>query len=619
MAIRKFFVLMYIVIFFASIILSSNFSLGSTANYYYIDVDVNDDGSITVREEYSLKGEYNGSYKDLNYIGSHKPFTGDKDSFEGSDIYNGTSIIEPIVYDILNHKINNKFELVSSAQNGDYGVYTLHSLPDVGGVKVRIYNPSTYNTDFLIEYTVNDVVILHSDVAEIGWNFFGPDYEESIKELIITFNLPKENNSLKAFTHGPAGGNIEIVNNHTVVVNYNSLPKGTPIDVRLVFDKEVIPKGTKVSNVVALDKILEVEQDRMNIRNKEIRDYYFLSILNVLWLISLIVTLIKVYIKHDKEKTPTFKEKYFREFPGNYGPETLDYLLNKNITPNGLSASILELIRRKHLKVEEGKRKNDYKLILNVTDENDLTKSEKYLIDWFIKNIGNGKEVALREIQRLSGTQSEALKIVKSYEKWKNIVIESNQDNEFFEDNTKVKVRTILYIVITSIMVIILNVLKNYNFLVTFIVILGAIFSTIYLAIFKTRTENGNEDYVRWQAFKRFLNDFGNFENKDLPEIVLWEKYLVFAVVLGVAKKLEKVMKIKLENMYVSPDILNNYTFFYHHSGVFGTNFSTSLSTTVGRSISSAFTYSSRATLGSGGGSSAGGGSFGGGGGGGRF
>ena len=55
MAIRKFFVLIYIVIFFSSIILSSNFSLGSTANYYYIDVDVNDDGSITVREEYSLK------------------------------------------------------------------------------------------------------------------------------------------------------------------------------------------------------------------------------------------------------------------------------------------------------------------------------------------------------------------------------------------------------------------------------------------------------------------------------------------------------------------------------------------------------------------------------------
>ena len=41
------------------------------------------------------------------------------------------------------------------------------------GVKVRIYNPSTYNTDFIIEYTVNDVVILHSDVAEIVGTFLG--------------------------------------------------------------------------------------------------------------------------------------------------------------------------------------------------------------------------------------------------------------------------------------------------------------------------------------------------------------------------------------------------------------------------------------------------------------
>jgi len=74
-------------------------------------------------------------------------------------------------------------------------------------------------------------------------------------------------------------------------------------------------------------------------------------------------------------------------------------------------------------------------------------------------------------------------------------------------------------------------------------------------------------------------------------------------------------MKIKLKNMNVSKDVISNYTFFYYSSGM---NFSTSLSNSIGRSVTSAVT-SSRATLGAGGGSSAGGGSFGGGGGGGRF
>ena len=34
--------------------------------------------------------------------------------------------------------------------------------------------------------------------------------------------------------------------------------------------------------------------------------------------------------------------------------------------------------------------------------------------------------------------------------------------------------------------------------------------------------------------------DFGRMDTKDLPEIVLWEKYLAYAVTLGCADKLAK-------------------------------------------------------------------------------
>ena len=34
----------------------------------------------------------------------------------------------------------------------------------------------------------------------------------------------------------------------------------------------------------------------------------------------------------------------------------------------------------------------------------------------------------------------------------------------------------------------------------------------------------------KWTAFKKFLNDFGSFDVKELPEIKLWERYLVFPV-----------------------------------------------------------------------------------------
>src|SRR5699024_2591178 len=58
-----------------------------------------------------------------------------------------------------------------------------------------------------------------------------------------------------------------------------------------------------------------------------------------------------------------------------------------------------------------------------------------------------------------------------------------------------------------------------------------------------------------WQAFKRFLNDFGNFSIKELPEIVLWERYLVYATVFGLAQKVEKVMNVKITEFSNVSDI----------------------------------------------------------------
>ena len=106
-------------------------------------------------------------------------------------------------------------------------------------------------------------------------------------------------------------------------------------------------------------------------------------------------------------------------------------------------------------------------------------------------------------------------------------------------------------------------------------------------------------------------------DEKTLPEIILWEKYLVYAVVLGCANKLSKTMKIKLEDMNV------DYTFSFDAITLTNLNI---ISHAVSTSIHSARTYNSSSGSsnwssgsGGGGGFSSGGGFGGGGGGGGRF
>lgn len=51
------------------------------------------------------------------------------------------------------------------------------------------------------------------------------------------------------------------------------------------------------------------------------------------------------------------------------------------------------------------------------------------------------------------------------------------------------------------------------------------------------RTNKGNIDYEKWQAFKKFLLDFSMINTRNIQEVYLWEFYLAYATSLGIAEQ----------------------------------------------------------------------------------
>ena len=91
-------------------------------------------------------------------------------------------------------------------------------------------------------------------------------------------------------------------------------------------------------------------------------------------------------------------------------------------------------------------------------------------------------------------------------------------------------------------------------------------------------------------------------DKREVPELIIWEKYLVYATAFGIADKVIKQLKIVYPNFDEITQGVNTYTYM---NIMMHTNFSTSFSNSISSSISSA-TYSSGS--GSGGGFSGGGG-----------
>ena len=617
---------------------------------YYIEVNVLDTGDAEIKELKLMDGVYKGYKTSIRYKSNGlSKFDGSKSSFEGSDIYNASALTNVKVYDVkftttdfsVINKENKEFVLVNSAKKGDYGVYT--KTKNSEGVDIMSYQPSSYARASLITYTLKDLVVVHNDIAEIAHDFIGTDYAEEINNLIIRINLPSSSKELRIFSHGPLNGNNRIIDDKSVEITYKRLPKNNPVDARVVFDKSLVTKATKKSNADGLNKILEVEKERANYANK-LRESarkrekmlqtlaIIMEILLGIWLIGLIAIVYKFYNKNDKEYRSEFDGKYFRDFPEEYTPSTVSYLMNKSINNLSFNAGIIDLIRKKAITIEEvtidkkglfkNKQQKDYKLSRNMNFNLDtLSTSEKKLFNLLIGTVGNGDYVILGDMKEFSKDYDNAKRLISGYDSWRYACESEAETEEFYENTKKEKTNCILYSLI-FIPITFLALLCGSNMGRVLIMDLFGILAIIYFSSATKRTKKGNEQYHKWKGLKNFLADFGRLDEKDLPEIKLWERYLVYATMFGLAVKVQNAMKMNLERMNYSDNIDFTYLYFdnYYFSNLMTNAVNSSFSSARGTISTHELASSSDSSSGGyGGGSSFGGGGFGGGSGGGRF
>lgn len=654
---------------------------------FYIDATILSNGDIKVRETFIMNGSFNGFERIINYRNSNaKKFNANSEYYGGSSIHNGTGINVNKVgginiyngydYNIINNDVD-YFTYNDNASKGDYGYY--YTSRSSEGISIMIYNPSRKNKAFYIEYTLEGMAIRHNDVAEFGWNMF-TELSESVGHFEMYINIPNNQNEMRVWAHGPLHGNSEIINKTKAKFEINNLNANTNFDVRLTFDLSVINNSTKKTNVNALDKILYYEENQAEIANKEREEErkqlllqaeelvkkaetiltrknynnarYFIKynlddgeekealverlsvVLNKIinreqtindiiyfllkiWFIGLIFALYKHYNKHDKEYKASFEGKYFRDFPATYGPEIVEYLFDKRIDEKALSSAILNLIADKVASVESVG--SQHTLIYNPTHK-ELNESDKHLVKWLFSDIGSDNRLDLYKFKKEASKSY--TDFLSNYNAWKTLATSEAKKHNFYE-NKNFPISLFLYLLLGCGAAYYAK--NNHGSVFVFIgVAVVSIISLIYLLCATKRTVNGNDEYAKWNGLKNFIKDFGCFKERDLPEIKLWEKYLVYAHVFGLSKKLAETMKIKINELSQSGTYTGDFADRITYVNVM-TDFNRVVSDSVRGAVNSANSAyaaahsSSSSGYGGGGGFSSGGGSFGGGGGGGRF
>jgi uncharacterized membrane protein len=641
---------------------------------YYVDVTILENGDATVKEAFIMNGEFNGMERIIKYknnLASKFYATnkyGNATSIQaGKDIiFNQIGSIKiPNKYDfnLINEEVD-IFEEVYAANKGDYGKYTKRENLYNDGYTLMLYNPSRKKRAFYLEYTIKDGAVLHNDVGEFAWNLFSPgDFRESIKELIIKINIPNNKNEVRVWAHGPLHGTSNITNKNTLNITINGLDEGKGIDFRTIFDKEVIKNSTKKSGINALDQIVDFETNLANETNLEreslykqyvakadfdlkqleaylIRYRYDIAkssverlrgskyfdeynnrlkeletkliekekeetigsgVLFGIYALFLGFVTRRFYLKHDKEHKAEFDGKYYRDFPEIIQPSHVKYLKDKNITANEFSADLMYLIGQKVVKATPTGK--SYTLEY-VDKEYPLTPSLKKLVDMlFLKDT--------LELNKLKDRAKNSIGFATDFTSYCNKVREEGKSKKYFERKLAPSILPILLTMLGMFIGGAMFVIGVHTMLFGFLFLGLSFAALIYFATAGKRTVYGNNLYTKWKGLKNFLNDFGKFKDRDLPEVILWEMYLVYAMVFGIAKKLSKTMELKVKELGF--DTMNTYDFYLMGD----------LSSSINRTIRQSVTASMPTSSSSGGGfSSSGegfGGGFSGGGGGGGF
>ena len=136
-----------------------------------------------------------------------------------------------------------------------------------------------------------------------------------------------------------------------------------------------------------------------------------------------------------------------------------------------------------------------------------------------------------------------------------------------------------------------------------------------FMRVLRQRTPVGARRAAEWDGLKRFLSDFSRLDEAVPGDMVIYERYLVAAVALGVADQLVEGLTVKVPQVVNDPTFATWYVASSFGSGPGGFALSglASFDSTFG-ATTGAFTPQSSGS-GSGGGFSGGGGGGGGGGG----
>ena len=547
-------------IFFITIFSNRSYAAFKKINKLDVDVELNENGDAKVTETIN--------------VGSYSTNTLSK-TFE----YDSSKIKDISVTNITNNK---NYKQVNNMQDlaGTESFYALKNSEGLFEItwdngKGLIYKNKTYK----ITYTIEGVTKLYNDCAEFYWQFLESKPQILVKNISGKIKLPddvKDLDDFKIWVHGAPSLDINKVSNNLVefkMVDSYDLEK---FEVRIVATPEIFQgihsknKTDKLQEILSNEEVLVKEEEKTN----ELKIEKAESTKTIVGLSSIAITVIflaiflyfnKVMIDNPKMK-PSREIKYFKEIPNkDASPADIEFIykLGKKFdTGKVLSAILLSLGMKKYINFEQRSReKDDVNINILQDGSQPLTGEEKNVLKYLKDIASGGRTVPIRKFEKYAKAHKAATYIL-----WTSMIRYTKKRN--FErgkyDQQKVNSKTKFYVfgvlfVILALASIVFSSISKATLLVALVSIINVVSSIIIITRLHGFSQELIDEREKLNGLKNFLDHFSLLDEKDIPNLELWEKYLVYAIIFENWNEVMNSLMTKFPNLQSDKNFKDDY------------------------------------------------------------
>ncbi|MDJ1122420.1 DUF2207 domain-containing protein [Olsenella sp. YH-ols2217] len=603
-----------------------------------IDAVLAADGTLTVTEDrtFNFDGHANGVYWKIP--------TGTYEGREIAPVVESCGVVE-----------DGQYERFSDSSSGDDHTYELSDYSSY--TQVKLYNQADDEpVTFRVVYKLPQLATAWADTGELYWKFVSDGWDEPTDNVTCTIHLPvpsgqtvKAGDNVRAWGHGTLDGNVSFDGND-VVFTVPRVGTADYAEARVTFPVSWLASTRSSEN--RLDAILAEEQqwaDEANARREAVRaEQTGLGVVFCAVGAGACAIVWRTWRRYKENHRALFQDEYFRDVPSADHPAVLGALYHggsvgtEEFTATLMHVSDQGAVELNHVEYPGsfGRTKEDYQLVRVPSKAEALTSPiDRDLMRMLFERVapktkssrdlhGDGHVTLLfSEMKRVAKKHPE--RYMDAYDDWKGAAEGEAIERGFFTDDSRGGRGWLVLAIVACALALCIGLAgaielepPAWVWLTLLLPVAGLVAAIVALAHMKALSREAIELRAQLEALRRWLKDFTRLKEAVPNDVILWNRLLVMAVVLGVADEVIEQLQVAMPELLTDPDFVPTYVWVSGHGSMEPPSAAFASAAAASYQASSAAIAASNNSSGGGGGggfSGGGGGGFGGGGGGGAF